>query len=235
MKTGIEAYTSRVIIALDPPPGVDALDWAASIVDKLKGRVAGFKVGLPLLARSGYGGLAALLSRLTPLRIADFKLADIPAVMWSIVEPVVYEVDAVIAHAFVGPEALAELRDRLREAGVELILVYHMSHRGAESTFGRCIDVIDSVVERVKPWGLVAPATLPAMILRARRRYPDVVIISPGVGAQGARPGEAICAGADYEIIGRSVTRAEDPLSSLYRLAEEGAARLASCIGRDSL
>ncbi len=187
---------------------------------------------MPLLARSGYGGLAAILSRLQPLRVADFKLADITPVMWSLIEPIVYEVDAVIAHAFIGPDALMELRDRLRAAGVHLILVYHMSHRGAEFTFGRCIDVMDEVVERVDPWGLVAPATMPSIVSRARRRYPDIVILSPGVGAQGAKPGDAICAGADYEIIGRSVTRAPDPLEALKRIAVEGAARIEACSRR---
>ena len=223
-------YAARVIVALDPPAGVDPVSWAERIASRLGGVAAGVKIGLPLLLRAGYEAAARLLDGIEGLRVADLKLADIAPVMESIVEPLLPHVDAVIAHAFVGGRgALTELRGLLERFDVRLVLVYHMSHPGASSTFGRCIDVIDEVVESVRPWGLVAPATMPDVVRRARSRYPDVVVMSPGVGAQGAEPGEAICAGADYEIIGRSVTRAEDPLEALRRLSERGAEKLEAC------
>ncbi len=223
-------YAARVIVALDPPAGVEPARWASSIVSRLGGYVAGFKIGLPLLLRAGYEAVAGLLDRAEGLRIADLKLADIAPVMESVVEPLLLHVDAVIAHAFVGVEgALAELRDALERYGARLILVYHMSHPGARLTFGGCMDVIDDVVEAVRPWGLVAPATQPEVVRRARSRYPDVVILSPGVGAQGAAPGAAICAGADYEIVGRSITRSGDPLGALRELAERGVEALEAC------
>jgi len=40
------------------------------------------------------------------------------------------------------------------------------------------------------------------------------------VGVQGAPPASALRAGADFEIIGRSVVLAEDPLGELERIVE---------------
>ena len=39
----------------------------------------------------------------------------------------------------------------------------------------------------------------------------DLTIIPPGVGAQGGSAGDAIRAGADYVIAGRSIYQSDDP------------------------
>ncbi len=57
-------------------------------------------------------------------------------------------------------------------------------------------------------------ATRPGLIPTVRSLHPDATVLSPGVGAQGARPGEALRAGADFEIVGRAITLAEDPRTS---------------------
>jgi orotidine-5'-phosphate decarboxylase len=58
----------------------------------------------------------------------------------------------------------------------------------------------------------VAPATRKD-IIRFLRLILDIdkKILAPGVGPQGALPGDALCAGADYEIIGRLITRSKTP------------------------
>ena len=40
---------------------------------------------------------------------------------------------------------------------------------------------------------------------------PSKKILSPGVGTQGGKASDAIAAGADYAIVGRSIYGAEDP------------------------
>jgi orotidine-5'-phosphate decarboxylase len=49
----------------------------------------------------------------------------------------------------------------------------------------------------------------------------ELVIISPGVKAQGARPGDAIRAGADFEIVGRGIYASAEPRRSAAEIAEE--------------
>jgi orotidine-5'-phosphate decarboxylase len=59
---------------------------------------------------------------------------------------------------------------------------------------------------------------------------PGAILVTPGVRSAGAgkgdqkrvaTPAEAIRAGANYLVIGRQVTRAEDPAAELARILEE--------------
>jgi len=209
--------TYRIVVALD---AVETVRTAYRLVDVLCEKVYGFKLGLPLLLRHG-PKVAGRLRSLCPSAawIADLKLADIGAVMKATVETIIDDVDAVIAHSFVGARgALDELKEYLDARGRKLILVATMSHSGAEEVYDKALDLIDFVIERVQPWGLVAPATRPSLVERLRRKHPNTVILSPGVGAQGAKPGTALCHGADYEIVGRAITSSENPLGSLEEI-----------------
>ncbi|MGB9705400.1 MAG: orotidine 5'-phosphate decarboxylase, partial [Pyrobaculum sp.] len=50
------------------------------------------------------------------------------------------------------------------------------------------------------------PGNQPELVARARKMVGcSYRIISPGIGAQGGRPGGALRAGADFEIVGRYV------------------------------
>ncbi len=49
----------------------------------------------------------------------------------------------------------------------------------------------------------------------------ETYIISPGVRAQGAEPGDAITSGADYEIVGRAIYQSENPKDSAEQIYRE--------------
>ncbi len=212
----------RFIVALDPPRGA-GVGWALRVASALCGFAWGFKLGLPFLAGFGVEGFR-LVRRACPGAsiVADLKLADIGFSMRLTVERVGPYVDAVIAHSFVGVEGgLGELAEWARESGVRLALVYTMSHGGSAEVLAPCRGRLAEVIRRVRPWGVVAPATRPGEVEEARRLFPWARILSPGVGAQGARPGSALCAGADYEIVGRSVAHSPRPLEALLEAARE--------------
>ncbi len=192
-----------VIISLDPPKGKDC-SWALSIIQNLP--VERIKVGLPLLLSDPT--CLEIVSRLR-YTIADFKLADVGHVMSIVMERLAQAgVRAVIAHAFVGWEgALKEASLKARELGLDLYLVVSMTHKGFDDS--KLYDFI-KLAYKADAKGLVAPATKP-WIIRKTRRWWNREIISPGIGPQGARPCDAIRAGADYEIVGRLITQSEDP------------------------
>ncbi|MEM3221661.1 MAG: orotidine 5'-phosphate decarboxylase, partial [Saccharolobus sp.] len=50
-------------------------------------------------------------------------------------------------------------------------------------------------------------------------------------GVQGADYGSAICAGADYEIIGRSIYDSKDPLHALIKINQIIKDKVISCKG----
>lgn len=209
-----------VIVAFDPGRTV-TLGVVLESVKSLCGLVGGFKLGLPFLALYGPRGFSEVRRSCGEgLVIADFKLADIGHVMRLVVEAVSGYIDAVIAHSFVGVEgALRDLKEFLDSVGLKLILVYNMSHPGALETMAPCRERLRRVISSIKPWGVVAPATRPEEVKEARNLFPWAKILSPGVGAQGAKPGTALCAGADYEIIGRMLAYSRDPKAALESIA----------------
>lgn len=205
-------------MALDPGVG-EPLSYWLNIVSRLCGGVAGFKFGLPFLLSYGVDGVRVSRGLCGGMFIVDLKLADIGDVMVSAVSRFAGYVDGVIAHGFIGFEgALRELKDYLDSVGVKLAIVVSMSHAGSLDVLDVNIDRLLWVADRVRPWGLVAPATRPHIIGYVRSRAPWAKILAPGVGVQGVRPGDALRAGADYEIIGRAITRAPDPLKALQTI-----------------
>ncbi len=60
----------------------------------------------------------------------------------------------------------------------------------------------------------------------------DLVVVTPGIRLAGddthdqarvSTPAEAVAAGADYLVVGRSVTQAPDPVEALRRVYEDAA------------
>ena len=224
-----------LIVALDPPEGVDGVKWCINLINELDGVPKGFKVGLPLVVKEGVKGLREVASVMdTELVIADLKLADIGYVMSLITKAVANAgVNTVIAHAFIGTEgALSELTSICNELGIKLVLVAFMSHPGAVKVMKKVFSDLLDIVREINAWGVVLPATMPDVV-KAGRKYlgPSFKILAPGVGAQGAAPGDALCAGADYEIVGRLITKAENPSKVALELIKKQEERVRACRG----
>jgi orotidine-5'-phosphate decarboxylase len=187
------------------------------LAKKLEGEIGGVKVGLPVFIRA-----KEEIKINSELIIADLKLADIGSIMVENVFASLEKINfnKVIAHSFVGYEgALEELSLKLRESGIDLILVISMSHKGWP--WDNKIKDLLMIKERVKPWGIVVPATRPNVIKEIKGEVKNEKILATGIGYQGARVGSGICNGADYEIIGRRITRSFDPLEEVRRIERE--------------
>jgi orotidine-5'-phosphate decarboxylase len=72
--------------------------------------------------------------------------------------------------------------------------------------------------------GIIAPATRPERLAALRREVGPLLILSPGVGAQGGSASEALRMGADYVIVGRGIYGAEDPREAALRVVREAKA-----------
>lgn len=140
--------------------------------------------------------------------------------------------DAVIANPFAGYKDGLEPVFRLAkslERGV--VLLVHMSHRGASEGYGQTVVEegtgrrrfqFEVFAERALQWGadgVIVGATFPDTIATVRSILGEVIpIFSPGVGVQGGSVSGAIVAGAKYVILGRSICESEDPARSADEL-----------------
>lgn len=201
----------KIILALDKP-------LAKEMLKKLGEEIYGLKIGNPLIYELGVNGIRELIKGTGfDEIIADLKLADIDNTMIMLVQKFLDVVDSYIAHSFIGYEgALDKLRDYLELNNKGLYLVTSMSHKGWNDSFYDTF--IKNVIIRTGPKGLVVGATKPLMVQKVRRDFSNKVIISPGIGIQGADLGSAICNGADYEIVGRAIYDSKDPLNTTKEL-----------------
>ena len=133
--------------------------------------------------------------------------------------------DAVTANPFVGwDQGLQPVFEVAKQMHRGVVLLVYMSHKGAEEGYGQTIHepktgrrIPQYVVfaQKALSWnadGAVVGATYPEKIREVHAILKNrVPIYSPGVGAQGGSIESAIKAGARYLIVGRSITRAENP------------------------
>lgn len=197
---------SRLILALD----VTSSDRAISLARSLNEYFDAIKIGYPLILSSGLEVVREISS--FSQVIADLKVADIPNTNRLICEAVLSAgAGGLIAHAFTGRDSLEACADCVGEHGADLYVVTEMSHPGSRQFMAPLALDLARLAAQVDAAGVVAPATRPERISLIRSAIGSRTIISPGVGAQGGSAREALDAGADYIIVGRSVLQAEDP------------------------
>jgi len=207
---------SRLILALD----VLDRERALGLVSVLKDRIDYVKVGYPLILAAGLD-IVEEISSMAPV-IADLKIADIPNTNTLISEQVLAAgASGIIAHAFVGKDSLSACVEAARERGALVFAVTEMSHPGAVKFMAPVAERLAKVAAECDVDGVVAPATRPERIRLIRSIVGGRAIISPGVGAQGGSPRAALEAGADYLIVGRSITDSPNPAASADAILRE--------------
>ncbi len=190
-----------IILALD----VDTREKAVEICKKTVDFIDAIKVGYPLILNTDMAVIKELGQFKKPI-IADLKVADIPFVSRKICEAAVKSgADYVIVQGFVGSDVV-----RACSGAAKTFVVAEMSHPGAKEFMAKdALEIAEMAREYAE--GIVAPATRSPMIEVLRKAVGELIIISPGIKAQGASVGDAIKAGADFEIIGRGIYESENP------------------------
>ncbi|MFP4135933.1 MAG: orotidine-5'-phosphate decarboxylase [Candidatus Acetothermia bacterium] len=222
-----EALDSRLIFALDISYPLYSLSRterlekrdeiyqeARNLLDHVQNHIAAVKINYPLLLTLGPDMTSQLLDETDVPSIADFKVADIAnTCKWIGTQAMEMGFSAIIAHPFVGYEkGLDVLFDVTEEYDGGVILVINMSHPGSKQFITPVAEELADFAREKGADGVVAPATRPEEVEEARSWVgQDLLLLTPGVGAQGGEPGDAIRAGADFEIVGRGIYQAERP------------------------
>jgi orotidine-5'-phosphate decarboxylase len=207
---------TRLILALD----VTDKKAADAIAKETAEHVDAIKIGYPLVLGAGLD-IIDTICEFAPV-IADFKVADIPNTAHMICSQA-FEAgaSAVIVHGFTGRDSLIECVKTASEYDGEIFVVAEMSHPGAiEFMAPKALELASLAVE-CKAQGVVAPATRPERLEKIRGVVGGLTIISPGVGAQGGSAADAIKAGADYVIVGRTIYNSKTPGKEAERIAKE--------------
>ena len=229
----------RVLVALD----VDTAAEARTLADRLRGAVAGFKIGKQLFTSEGPGIVEALVSRGDRVFL-DLKYHDIPNTVAGAVRAATrHGVWMLNVHASGGSAMMRAAADAAADEAARRSLsapivigvtVLTSLDQAALAEIGITHPVTEQV-ERLAALtqasglaGVVASAQEIALI--RRRCGGDFLVVTPGIRAAGESKGdqsrtlgaaEALAAGASYLVVGRPITAAADPRAAAERLAAE--------------
>ncbi|MFU8841710.1 MAG: orotidine-5'-phosphate decarboxylase [Nitriliruptoraceae bacterium] len=208
-----------------------ALAEAEALAARLVGEVGWFKVGLELFAAHGPAAVTAIAAY-GPVFL-DVKLHDIPTTVERSAARIA-ELGArlVTVHAAGGPAMVAAAVRGLGDAAEVLAVTVltstsdaELAALGQEPASVQVPRLARLAVEAGAPGLVCAPRDLTAVRLAVgtapRLVTPGIRPATAGVDdhARAATPASAIADGADLLVVGRPITRAEDPVAAARDLA----------------
>ncbi len=230
---------SRIIVPLD----VSTETAAVTLLDRLP-QVEFWKVGLELFVSTGPTLLKELKSRQKKIFL-DLKLHDIPNTMAGACRAAAaYGVDLLTFHAPAGKAALEASQQALQagaaEAGIEppiaiaVTLLTSITPRALAFELKIPLELTDYALQMAllsQESGLGGVVCSPQEAQQLRQVCgDDFLLVCPGVRPSWAAkndqqramtPIQAMKAGADYLVIGRPITQADEPAAAFGRICDE--------------
>lgn len=218
LRRGVMRLKHRIVAAIDATD----VSRARFVAKALAGRVDALKVNWPLVLAAGPDIVREFAD--SAYVLCDFKIADIPNTNRLIVEQALARgASGIICHAFAGEDSVRACVEAAK--GAEVFVVTEMSHPGGQEFTAKHAEEFARLAVRAGAAGIIAPATRPERLRILRGLVGNRLILSPGVGAQGGKPADAIRAGADAVIVGRALYEASDPAAAAQAIAAEIQAR----------
>lgn len=224
-------------MALDTP----SLGEAEAMAARLDGIVRWFKVGSHLYTATGPAAISALLRR--GRIFLDLKYHDIPSVVEGAVEAAARQGIAMCTvHAAGGSAMMRAAREgadrgtvngknHLRVIGVTLLTSVDAAALSEAGISGSPRDVTLRLARLAQAAGLAGAVTSPLEAEAVRAACgPAFLLVCPGIRAKAAvtgdqrrvqTPRDAIAAGADMLVVGRPITRADDPQAAAEEIVRQ--------------
>ncbi len=226
-----QAMADRLIVALDVP----TIEAAGRLAQRLDGIVSFFKIGLWLLFAPGAERLIDGLIGQGRRIFLDAKMYDIgETVRQGVARAAERGVSFVTVHG--DPEIMrAAVAGRGGSARTKVFAISVLTSLDdtAVRAMGYAMPVADLVRVRVRQAvdcgcdGIVASAGDDPDAIRRMANAEHLLIATPGIREPGgavddhkrhATPAQAIARGADYLVVGRPITQADDPAAAARRL-----------------
>ena len=222
---------SPVIVALDSP----SMNAALTLADTLDPKLCRLKVGKELFTRSGPAIIDALHQRQFEVFL-DLKFHDIPnTTAQAVLAAAEMGVWMVNVHASAGFEAMALAKRRLVDNNHNTMLIAVTVLTSMNANDLSQIGVTDSLNAQVSRLAqLTQQAELDGVVCSAQEAKAlkqlcgaDFKLVTPGIRLledssddqqRICTPKQALDAGSDYLVIGRSITQASNPTAKLEQI-----------------
>jgi orotidine-5'-phosphate decarboxylase len=222
---------TRIILALD----FDRLDQAERMVEITRERVDIYKIG-PILFTSFGPGIVEFARNAGAGILLDLKFHDIPnTVRGSVRAASSLGVSMLTVHASGGIDmmrsALEGAEEGARAFGTERPLIVGVTVLTSMAREGDTTARVLSLAGDADRAGIDGVVCSPLEVGRVKETYGDKLLaVVPGIRLGGDRtddqarvgtPGQAARDGADFIVVGRSVTGSSDPGEALARILKE--------------
>lgn len=211
---------SPLYVAIDTPD----LARAKALATRVRHHVGGMKLGLEFFVAHGRAGVLEMASLGLPIFL-DLKLHDIPNTVASAIQALGDLVPAVLTVHAAGGRAMLEDAKAAAHPGTRIVAVTMLTSLDASDLAATGIggNEHDHVVRLT---ALAAEAGIDGIVCsgeevaRARHTWPKGFFVVPGLRTAGDAVGDqkrvvtpraALDAGASILVVGRPITRAEDP------------------------
>ncbi|MEY4239243.1 MAG: orotidine-5-phosphate decarboxylase [Pseudomonadota bacterium] len=215
--------SNPIYLALDVP----RLDAAEALARKVKDHVGGLKLGLEFFCAHGHHGVHEIAKIGLPIFL-DLKLHDIPNTVAAAMQAIhVLEPAIVTIHASGGQammeDAKAAAGERTKVVAVTLLTSLDEADMAATGVGGSAHDQVMRLADLAHAAGLDGIVCSGHEVGAVHRQWKDGFFVVPGLrpagGAMGDQkravtPREARNAGASVLVIGRPISRAEDPVAA---------------------
>ena len=215
--------SNPIYLALDVP----RLDAAEALARRVKGHVGGLKLGLEFFCAHGHHGVHEIAKVGLPIFL-DLKLHDIPntvaAAMQAIhvLEPAIVTIHAAGGRAMM-EDAKAAAGEHTKVVAVTLLTSLDESDMAATGIGGSAHDQVMRLADLAHSAGLDGIVCSGQEVGAVHRQWKDGFFVVPGLRpAEGktcdqkrtVTPRAARDAGASVLVIGRPISRAEDPVAA---------------------
>jgi orotidine-5'-phosphate decarboxylase len=215
--------SNPVYLALDLP----RLDAAKALAERVKGHVGGFKLGLEFFCAHGHHGVHEIASVGLPIFL-DLKLHDIPNTVAGAMQAIhVLEPAIVTIHASGGRAMMEDAKAAASEncKVVAVTMLTSLDERDLQRTgvAGTPHDHVLRLAELAEAAGLDGIVCSGHEIGEVHRQWKKGYFVVPGLRPAGAAvgdqkrvvtPRQARDDGASVLVIGRPISRAEDPVQA---------------------
>ena len=230
---------------------VNEMPQAIDLARAVRTSGIGLKLGLEFINNFGPSGVQRIVDEADAPLFLDVKFHDIPNTVAGAVRAVAaLEPFVLNVHASGGPAMMRAARDAAEEAArarggprplviaVTVLTSLDDDDLSAIGMTGTTQQAAVRLAEQAREAGLDGVVCSPMEIGAIRAACgPDFKLMTPGVRPAGSAlgdqkrvmtPGEAIAAGSDWLVIGRPISRAEDPAAAVRAIADEIAAARAA-------
>ncbi|BCL73797.1 orotidine-5'-phosphate decarboxylase (plasmid) [Vibrio nigripulchritudo] len=197
---------------------VESKAEAFRILDLIGEDVDVIKFNYPLILKEGIGIITEIKERYGIPVFADIKIADVPVTNDRIIKLAANAgADGVMAHGFIGVDAIQSMQKASPDTKV--FLITQLTNPGGLDFSASFTQDFAEMARDLGLDGVQAPGNRPEVVAQVRELVGEnLTIVCCGVGAQGGKYGHAIAAGADFEIIGRAIYQADDPVETVKNI-----------------